>query len=328
MRTTRFVLLLLGMALCGVLWWRIGLGDVVTACAALSWRLPLLLCFPASLMVTCDTLGWRFAFRRDLVPLGTLVSVRLAGEAFNIATPTASVGGEAVKAWLLRPYLPLSESLPSVVIAKTTITIGQTLFLLLGVLVAGSILPTGSVLLGGMRWLLALECVATAGFVVVQVLGATGRMGRVLQRLGPLGALDRPRLFGQIDQTLAHFYRHEPRRLSLSVGWHFAGWVLGILESYLILHALGFPVSFGTATVVDAFGSGIGFATFLIPARLGAQEAGDVAIFTALGFGAPAGLAFSLVRRLREGLWAGIGLLALSLLKRPVDPILAIESEA
>jgi uncharacterized protein (TIRG00374 family) len=316
MRGTRLVLLALGTVLCIVLLWRTGVDPVLSTFATLSWRLPLLLCFPACLMIACDTLGWRFSFRRDRVPFRTLFSARLAGEALNITTPTASVGGEAVKAWLVRSHVPLTESLPSVVIAKTTITIGQTLFLLLGISVAWSILPAGSRLLRSMQWLLVLECLGTAGFVAVQLLGATGGVGRLLQRLGLLGREDREPVLRQIDRAFAHFYRQEPRRLGLSIGWHLAGWVLGALEAYCILQVLGFPVSLGLATMVDAFGAGVGFAAFFIPARLGAQEAGDVAVFTALGFGAPAGLAFSLVRRLREVLWAAVGFLALAALQR------------
>jgi len=316
MRGTRLVLLALGTVLCIVLLWRTGVDPVLSTFATLSWRLPLLLCFPACLMIACDTLGWRFSFRRDRVPFRTLFSARLAGEALNITTPTASVGGEAVKAWLVRSHVPLTESLPSVVIAKTTITIGQTLFLLLGISVAWSILPAGSRLLRSMQWLLVLECLGTAGFVAVQLLGATGGVGRLLQRLGVLGREDREPVLRQIDRAFAHFYRQEPRRLGLSIGWHLAGWVLGALEAYCILQVLGFPVSLGLATMVDAFGAGVGFAAFFIPARLGAQEAGDVAVFTALGFGAPAGLAFSLVRRLREVLWAAVGFLALAALQR------------
>jgi len=327
MRTTRFVLLALGMALTGVLWWKIGLGAVLSAFSALSWRLLLLVTIPALLMVTCDTLGWRFAFRRDRVPFRTLLPVRLAGEAVNLTTPTASVGGEAVKAWLLRPYVPLEEGLSSVIIAKTTITISQALFLLLGLVVAWSVVPAGSVLLDSMLVLLALECVATAGFVAVQVGGAARAIGRVLERVGVQGSAGRPSLLRGVDAAFSHFYRHEPRRFGLSVGWHLGGWMLGVLESYLILRALGLSVSLGTATVIEAFGSGIGFAAFLVPARLGAQEAGDVAIFTALGFGAPTALAFSLVRRLREALWALIGFLALFLLERPSESVLAIEPE-
>ena len=45
----------------------------------------------------------------------------------------SSVGGEAVKAWLIRRDVAYEESVPSVVIAKTTLTIAQALFLLIGV---------------------------------------------------------------------------------------------------------------------------------------------------------------------------------------------------
>jgi len=325
MRGARFALLALGTALCLTLLWSIGLGPVFSALGMLSWRLPLVLCFPACLMVTCDTLGWRFAFPSDRVPFGALVSARLAGEALNISTPTASVGGEPVKAWLVRGYVPLSESLPSLVIAKTTITIGQALFLLLGIVVAWPLLPVGSHLLQRMQWLLVLECLGTAGFVAVQVFGGPRGFGWVLGRLGLLGSSDRRPMLDQVERAFANFYRRQPRRLGLSIGWHLAGWLLGVLESYCILHFLGFPVSLGLATVVDAFGAGVGFAAFFIPARLGAQEAGDVAVFTALGFGAPAGLAFSLVRRLREVLWAAVGFVALAVLSRRSAAVPALE---
>lgn len=320
MRGIRLLLLIVGSALCLALFWRIGPSAVAAAFTALSWWLPLLLLFPACLMTGCDTLGWRWAFRRDRVRLGKLFLARLAGEAVNVTTPTASVGGEPVKVWLIRAEVPLAESLPSVVIAKTTSTIAQALFLLVGILVARRTLPTGSGLLLGMQWLLGLECLATAGFVAVQVLGGTGGLGRILQRLGLFGAGGRPSAFGRIDQEFAHFYRHEPRRLALSIGWHFGGWLLGVLETYLILQALGVPVPLATAAVVDVFGAGVGFAAFFVPARLGAQEAGDIAIFTALGLGAPVALAFTLIRRLREAVWAGLGYLAFVSLQRSAAP--------
>src|SRR5262249_62114516 len=121
MRTTRFVLLAVGLTLTGVLWWKIGLGAVLSAFGALSWRLLLLVTLPAFLMVTCDTLGWRFAFSRDRVSFRTLLSVRLAGEAVNLTTPSPSGGGGAVKAWLVRPSLAPARGLASLLIANTTI---------------------------------------------------------------------------------------------------------------------------------------------------------------------------------------------------------------
>ena len=52
--------------------------------------------------------------------------------------------------------------------------------------------------------------------------------------------------------------------------------------------------------MIEAFGTGVRFATFLVPASLGVQEGGFVVTFVALGLSAADGVAFGLVRRLRE----------------------------
>src|SRR5260370_25058521 len=136
-------------------------------------------------MATVGTLGWRVAFRRDAVPFRSLFAARLAGEAFNMTTPTASVGGEAVKAWFIRPYVPLTESLPSVVIAKTTITVAQALYLAAGLVMAMAVLPPTSTLRQVMQWLLGLELLGGGGFVALPAFGLPGAGGRLRRRCGP-----------------------------------------------------------------------------------------------------------------------------------------------
>jgi hypothetical protein len=78
-----------------------------------------------------------------------------------------------------------------------------------------------------------------------------------------------------------------------------------------MLWALDVPASMLTALVIEALGSGVRFATFLVPASLGAFEGANAAAFGALGFGAATGLAFSLVRRARQIVWIVIGLIVL-----------------
>jgi uncharacterized membrane protein YbhN (UPF0104 family) len=92
------------------------------------------------------------------------------------------------------------------------------------------------------------------------------------------------------------------------VTFHVLGWLLGALEAFVMLWALGIDASVLTATVIEALGSGVRFATFLVPASLGAFEGANAAAFGALGFGAGAGLAFSLVRRARQVVWVVLGL--------------------
>jgi uncharacterized protein (TIRG00374 family) len=314
----------LGLAVCGAalfVWLlaTIGPGAVIQAFADLSWRLLVIVVFPFGLTTLLDTLGWRYAFRRDLVPFRTLLAARLAGEAFNVTTPTASMGGEAVKAWLVRPWAPLVEGLPSVIVAKTTIVIGQALFLVVGLVAAHAAAPSGSLVVRGMQWLLAAQVLAVVGFVAVQAGGALSGGTRWLQKLGWLSGRRLERL-AQVNDELSHFYRREPRRLALSILVHFLAWLIGALEPWLILRWIGLPVSLAEATAIEAFSAGIRFAAFLVPGYLGALEAGNVAIFAALGLGAPAGLSFTLIRRVREAVWTGLGFLLMAPLRAQTPP--------
>jgi glycosyltransferase 2 family protein len=299
----------LGVALLAALVAQNDPAAVLASIVDLSWRLAVIVCFPAALVAYFDTLGWRYAFLREAAPFRALAAARLAGEAFNMTTPTAAVGGEAVKAWLLRGYAPLDATLASVIVAKTTITLGQGLYFMLGVVVAWEIGLAGSPLFYGMIWFLAIEAIALALFVLVQMRGMLGWTGRVLERLG-LRPANLQAMLGSVDQSLGQFYRTAPWRLGLSIWFHFIAWLLGSVETWLLLKFLGSDVSLATATVIEAFSTGVKVATFLVPASLGVLEGGFVATFAVLGLSPTTAISFSLVRRLREAVWVAIGLIA------------------
>jgi len=308
----------LGVALLAALVAQNDPAAVLTSIADLSWRLGIVVFFPAVLVALFDTFGWRYAFLSGAVPFGPLAASRLAGEAFNMATPTAAVGGEAVKAWLLRGHAPLDATLASVIVAKTTITLGQGLYFLLGVVVAWRTGLTGSALLHGMLWLLGIEAVALGLFVLVQTRGMLGWTLRLLERLGVRPPRGQATL-GRVDDALEQFYRTAPERLGLSIGFHFIAWALGSVETWLILKFLGSEVSLATATVIEAFGTAVKVATFLVPASLGVLEGGFLATFATLGLSSTTAISFSLVRRLREAVWVAIGLIAFAVM-RPREP--------
>ena len=306
MKLLRAGLLVVGVVFLGILVATNDPAAIFGSISRLGWRLAVIACFPFAIITAFDTLGWYFAFLHPRVPFRTLLAVRLAGEAFNLTTPTASLGGEAVKAWLLRRRVPLDESVLSVVVAKTTIMIGQGLFLLVGIVITWLAAPSDSRLLGWMLWLLAVEVLAIVGFLLAQIQGGFGWVPRVLGRIG-LGRSRHRETVARLDRGLAWFYRKEPRRLVLSIGFHFIAWLLGSLEAYLILNFLGLEVSLETATIIEALGTAVRFATFLVPASLGALEGGFVATFTALGLAPSAGVAFGLARRVREVVWIAVG---------------------
>jgi uncharacterized protein (TIRG00374 family) len=311
-RWLRAALLLGGAALFAFLIWQIGLRAILASFGELGWRLLIVLVFPFSIITAFDTLGWRFAFRRDRVSFWTLARARTAGEAVNITTPTGSVGGEAVKAWLIRDRVPFRESLPSVIVAKTTITMAQALFLLLGILVAWLALPVREAwLLKPMTVLLGLEILAVGGFVYAQMWGMLAGGGKLLERIGVMRAAHRGLPLRRIDRALSMFYRRQPARLVLSTGFHFLGWVMSAAETWFILWLLDVPVSPATAVIIEACGTAVRFVTFFVPGHLGALEGGNVAVFLALGLNPAAGLSSILIRRVREAAWVGLGFLLL-----------------
>ena len=309
MRAFRSLSIVLGLAILAVLVGLVGRDEALAATArALGWR-SFLVCLPFALIMAVDTLGWRFAFAYDRVPFLRLVGARMAGEALNVMTAVMPVGGDAIKVWFLRPYVPYRESVASVIVAKTTITLSQALFLLIGVTFALA-LAVDSRLVTAMLWLLLVELIGAGGFLLVQVAGLMSRGARVLARFGKLQALAAAE---NLDQTLQSFYRRQWRRFALSGGFHLLGWLMGVLETWLFLRVLQIPASLATAMVIEALGSAVRFATFFMPGSLGALEGANTAAFAALGFGAQAGLAFSVLRRLRQVVWIGLGGLVLVL---------------
>jgi uncharacterized protein (TIRG00374 family) len=312
MRAIKTVFLVLGALLLAVLVYRVGTEPILETLQRLAWWQFALVCLPYAVIMAADTLGWRFAFANDRAPFWRLFGARLAGEALNIVTAVGAVGGEAAKAWLVRRDVTYEESVPSIVIAKTTITMAQAVFLLAGLWLAWRTLPVDAEVLRWMMWLLVVEVVAVCGFAGVQVSGLVARGGRVLKMFGLIGDTAYAET---LDRALRDYYRKEWRRFGLSLGFHLVGWLLGALDAFIILWTLGLSVTLTTATIIEALGSGVRFATFLVPASLGPTEAANAVAFAALGLGAGAGLAFSFVRRARQAVWVVVGLAVLAVMR-------------
>jgi hypothetical protein len=291
-RWLRTLLVLTGLALVGYLVAQIGPAAIWSSFVTLGWWLPVVLTLPYAVAVVVDTLAWRLLLPTP-VPFLLLVRARLGGEAVSLATPTLTVGGDPLKAYLLRPHLPLGEGFASVIADKTTVVAGQVFFLLVGLAVAYVAAPPPGRMLAVMTGLLIVEVLATGGFVAVQATGALGGggrvLGRIVHRMGLAAGERMQRGMGDLDRALAALYRDRRRRLVASAVGHTLGWAIGALEMYLVLALLGTPAPFEIALIIEAFASGVKFASFMVPA----------------------GLSFVLVRRLREIAWAVVGFLVL-----------------
>ena len=308
----RLVLLAASIALFAYLVWSLGPREIAASFSQLSWRVILVVVFPTIVIKACDTLGWRCTLPDRQVSSWQLARALLAGQAVASTTPTGTLGGDAVKAWMVRHEVSRRASLSSLIIVETTSTVAQGLLLLIGVVLARETLSSSLPLLHVMEWLLVLEVAAVAGFILVQLRGMATRGHGLLNRLGLAAAPHISAAAADVDRALAGFYRVHRRRLAASVAWNLLGWISGALEVWFILYLLHATVSLTLALIIEAFGTSISFATFFLPVQIGVDEGGAVATFLALGLNGATGLSLSLVRRVREVAWIAIGLLVLA----------------
>jgi len=309
-RIVELVLLAGGVLLFVLLLQRLGMQPVLANLRLVGWGI-LLIIGQEILAYVANTYGWRAAFPRTRPPIAfhRLLAARIAGDAVNYLTPTATFGGEVARVRLLRDTATTLDLAASVAVAKVSQTVGQVAFLIVGLcfIVASTPLPPGThvPLIAGTVAL----CVLTVAAVVAQRRG----MFAPLARLAALGG-NRPHAVAlgdrlrRLDAEIARFHTADRRALLRSSAWFFAGWTLGVLEIYLMLWLLRVPTTLALAFSIETLSVGLDAMLFFVPAKLGTQEGGKVLIFAALGLDPATGLSLGVLRRIRELAWALIGL--------------------
>jgi uncharacterized membrane protein YbhN (UPF0104 family) len=324
------VIALAGIGLLVMLVGEVGGATLVAHLRVVGWGIALVV-GQEILAHVANTYGWWAAFPQPRVPVAFrhLLAARIAGDAVNYVTPTATVGGELVRVRLLRRHAPTGDVAASVAVAKLSQTVGQAGFVVLGVaLVLGTLPMPRAVRLG-----LVVGATGWAAFVgaliVIQRRGMFGPLVRLGEQLGwggRLGAL-RERLL-HLDRQVAGVHGAANGAFAVSSAWFLVGWVLGILDVYVMLWLLRLPASVWLATVIEVLSVALDAALFFVPAKIGTQEGGKVLVFSLLGLDPAAGLALGVLRRIRELAWAGVGLALLSHRHLPWRrPARAVESQ-
>jgi len=318
----RLFLLFVGLLTLGLIVWHIGPENIYDAAAQLGPVALLVMLIPSAIMYAVEAYGWKVTLGPSAkeIPFWRVLLIRTAGEAVNMTTPAGYVGGEPLKAHLLRKHhVPMEEAFTSVIIAKTTMTIAEVLFILLGIALSvwllggsessGQTLPTAILSVG----LLAL---VTAGLVFVQRQGLFTWLLDFLRRIGlKIAYLEaREERLRSLDRAVWGFYRHKRPAFCASTGLFLLGWIAEALEVYVIIWYLGGPAMALSAISIGALSVFIKSSTFFIPGSLGAQDGGNLLLLNAFGYSDVTGITFALLRRFRELVWIGIGLLCLALL--------------
>jgi uncharacterized protein (TIRG00374 family) len=313
MRTAlRYLFLGLGLAIFGWFLHRAGSDEILSAFVKLGWFAPLIL-VPYGVVYVIDTIGWRFAFGKDFrnrVAFLTLFRVRWAGEAINNVIPSAYVGGEALKVYLLKKRgTSASDATASVAIGKTAQTLSQVVFIGLGILAFMQLADNRSGLVLGM--ILAL----LMGIAVVGALFAWQRQGLFAVLFKLVCALklrikafesNRDKLL-RIDHQISEFYLRDKKSFLLSAGAYLIGWIADTFEILLVAFLMGMPMGWMQALAVEAFVGVAKVVGLFVPGALGVQESGIVFLCRSAGLPEGFGVAYAIIRRGREVAYALIG---------------------
>lgn len=302
--------LIAGLALFAWYLTGVDLSSVSRALAHLGWLAPVLL-LPYLCVYVVDCLGWRFCLPRDVnVSFPILFRIRWAGEAVNNLVPSAYVGGEAVKVYLLRQCgIATTAGAPAAVVSKTAQSLAQLVCILLA---AGAFLQ----LAGdkpGLR--LGMLLVMTAGTALLAGLFWIQRRGLFASLLAITAALRlklsffekrRARIL-EVDAAITGFYRNHRQRFYIATGCYLGGWLLDTLEIYLAAGLLGMPMMWRQALAVEAFTGVAKVLGMWVPGSIGVQESGIVMLGRLAGLPDTLSVTYALLRRARELLFALVG---------------------
>jgi glycosyltransferase 2 family protein len=322
-------LLLIGLLTLVFIVWHVGPGRIYDVTAQLGPVALLVMLIPSVIMYVVEAYGWKVTLSPSAkhIPFWRVLAIRSAGEVVNMTTPAGYVGGEPLKAYLLKNRnVPMVDGLTSVVIAKTTMTVAEVLFILLGIglwmwLLGGN--DSSGQTVAAALFSVGLLALGTAAFVFVQRQGLFTWSLQFLRKVGlKVRYLEaREETLRSLDRTILDFYRHHRPAFCISTGLFFLGWMVEALEVYVIIYFLGGPAIALSAISIGALSVFIKGGTFFIPGSLGAQDGGNLFLLNAFGYSDVAGITFALLRRFRELAWIGIGLLCLALLRGHIAAI-------
>ncbi len=303
-----------GLALLALVIANSDLGQVAHLLSGLSWIGALWVMALFTLAWAAEVLAWALTFTQRAARgpwLWQLWLVNMVGEAMNVVMPFGALGGEPIKAWLLKRHYDVGyrEAAATLVLMQTLLALAEALFVAIGALLAAALRmlpPAIDHQLSG----------AALTLVVLMALAMVGLHRRWLRHLldaferrygGARYAAIKDSLF-DVERALADFARAHPLRFGGSTLLFLVNWIGGAAEVWLLLQLLGSALPFADCWVAEAAVVTIRSLTFFLPAQLGSVEAVTVYVIGALGGSGEIGLALAVLRRARELVWSALGI--------------------
>jgi uncharacterized protein (TIRG00374 family) len=305
---------LLGILIFVFIVYEIGILRIWENIKKITWQNFLILMLLRLLYWILRTINWKVILEQYNTSnsLFHMFYARICSHAVNQLTPSAQVGGEAARIYIVN-CSSKRISLASVIVDKTIEFLTVIIFTIVGVAIAITRIP-----MPGKIKTLFIGFTALALLLLLFVLSKQkkGLFEWFIELMAKmkikLKFLEKNR--GKIKETDEHisdFYRNH-RKAFLGVFLLYSLLImLWTTEIHLTLIFIGATnISYLDSFLITVLGN-LAFMFPLIPGSLGIYEATYVALFALLGKGTALGFTLVLIRRVIALIWAGIGLIAM-----------------
>lgn len=271
----------------------------------------LILIFLRFLYWLVRSLNWYMVMRTFGSPplFFKIFMARLGGHSVGYLTPTAKIGGEVIRVFLLGKTNK-KKLTASVVIDKMTEFFAGTLVISSGVIIAVFVLPIAREL----KILLLIFTLSLFIFLLFFFIKQKGGLFLWFTKKIKIGRKftdNKKEAILDTDRYISEFYKNETGISVFLVLSNIFNYLLWIVEIYLTLRFLGSPgITIFKSFLIASLGS-FAFIFPFLPGSLGIFEATYLGLFKIFHIGQVVGIGYIITRRALGLIYAGIGLIPL-----------------
>jgi len=299
-RSRHLVVVLIGAALFTWVIAHVGLHAIQQQLRAMTLALPILLMLSVCRLLL-QTVSWSTALKGEglsVVP-ARLIGIRLASQSMGYLTFLGAVLSEPLKIKLLRT--PTESTIKATFLDSGVYWFTSALIAIVGCVCAAFLAIHGA----HYTWtIVAVTLLTFVLFLIARSKPILSGVVRVLRKHSPSWLIR-----GEaIERSIRNYRMQQPALVARMFWIDLACQLLMASEVAVVVWSLRLPIHLVTVLAIEGITRALKMVSGWVPARLGADEGGAMSAFMAAGLSPVFGLTLALTRRMRDLLWALIGL--------------------